>query len=148
MTREYIGAFGRGSRRNASLIDRPSANEGRQARTINHRLSVLASYFAFRIRQDDDRGDGAWHQHSNPVSTPDDERVGERIDPGSQQLLEIRQRVSVGHDAEVVSVGLGDEEFNHRPGHQLTPAVLPDFDEVGLLRNQLLNLPFVHPPRS
>ena len=37
-------------------------------------------------------------------------------------------------------MGLGDEEFNHRPGHQLTPAVLPDFDEVGLLRNQLLNL--------
>ncbi len=58
---QYIGAFGRGSRRHASLIDRPPPNEGRQARTVNHRLSVLASYFAFRIRQDDDRGDGASH---------------------------------------------------------------------------------------
>src|ERR1700730_10333891 len=65
---QYIGAFGRGSRRRTSLIDRPSANEGRQARTVNHRLSVLASYFAFRIRHDTDRGDGAWHHHSNPVA--------------------------------------------------------------------------------
>ena len=45
---QYIGAFGRGSRRHASLIDRPPANQGRQARTVNHRLSVLGSYFAFR----------------------------------------------------------------------------------------------------
>ncbi|MGH3429149.1 MAG: site-specific integrase, partial [Mycobacteriales bacterium] len=43
---QYIGAFGRGSRHQASLIDRPPPNEGRQARTVNHRLSVLASYFA------------------------------------------------------------------------------------------------------
>src|SRR5438477_9819082 len=42
---QYIGAFARGPRRNASLIDRPSANDGRQPRTVNHRLSVLASYF-------------------------------------------------------------------------------------------------------
>ena len=27
--------------------------------------------------------------------------MGERVDPGSEQMLEIRQRVSVGHDAEV-----------------------------------------------
>ena len=34
---------------------------------------------------------------------------------------------------------LGNEEFNQRPGHQRTPAVLPHFDEVGLLRNQFLD---------
>ena len=48
---QYIGVFGRGSRRHASRIDRPPPSQGRQARTVNHRLSVLASYFAFRIRQ-------------------------------------------------------------------------------------------------
>src|ERR1700730_17780659 len=69
---KYIGAFGRGSISQSSLNTRPPPNQGRQARTINHRLSVLASYFAFRIRHDDDRCDGVWRQHSNPVSTPDD----------------------------------------------------------------------------
>jgi integrase/recombinase XerD len=94
---QYIGAFGRGSRRHASLIDRPPPNEGRQARTVNHRLSVLASYFAFRIRQDDDRCDGAWRQHSNPVSTPDDETVSHRLtgrdQPVRERRREFRRRV-------------------------------------------------------
>ena len=94
---QYIGAFGRGAKRRASLIDRPPANEGRQARTVNHRLSVLASYFAFRIRQDDDRGDGAWRQHSNPVATPDDERVSHRLtgrdQPVRERRREFRRRV-------------------------------------------------------
>jgi integrase/recombinase XerD len=94
---QYIGAFGRGARRHPSLIDRPSANEGRQARTVNHRLSVLASYFAFRIRQDGERGDGAWRQHSNPVSTPDDEtaslRLTGRDQPVRERRREFRRRV-------------------------------------------------------
>ena len=94
---QYIGAFGRGSRRHASLSDRPPANEGRQARTVNHRLSVLASYFAFRIRQDDDRGDGAWRHHSNPVATPDDEIVSHRLtgrdQPVRERRREFRRRV-------------------------------------------------------
>jgi integrase/recombinase XerD len=94
---QYIGAFGRGSRRHASLIDRPPVNEGRQARTVNHRLSVLASYFAFRIRQDNDRGDGAWHQRSNPVSTPGEEmlfhRVTGRDQPVRERRREFRRRV-------------------------------------------------------
>ena len=79
------------------VIDRPPPNEGRQARTVNHRLSVLASYFAFRIRQDDDRGDGAWRQRSNPVSTPDDEIVSHRLtgrdQPVRERRREFRRRV-------------------------------------------------------
>jgi site-specific recombinase XerD len=94
---QYIGAFGRGSRRHAWLIDRPPATEGRQARTVNHRLSVLASYFAFRIRQDNDRGDGAWRQHSNPVATSDDEIVSHRLtgrdQPVRERRREFRRRV-------------------------------------------------------
>src|SRR3984893_9918304 len=94
---QYIGAFGQGPRRHASLIDRPPPNEGRQARTVNHRLSVLASYFGFRIRQDDDRGDGAWRHHSNPVSTFDDETVSHRLtgrdQPTRERRREFRRRV-------------------------------------------------------
>src|SRR5713101_7597861 len=88
---QYIGAFGRGAKRHASPIDPSSANDGRQARTVNHRLSVLASYFAFRIRHDADRGDGARHQHSNPVSTPDDEMVSQRLTGRDQPVRERRR---------------------------------------------------------
>jgi integrase/recombinase XerD len=94
---QYICAFGRGSTGDASPIDRSSASDGRQARTVNHRLSVLASYFAFRIRQDDDRGDGAWRHHSNPVSTPDEEPVSHRLagrdPPVHGRRREFRRRV-------------------------------------------------------
>ena len=39
----------------------------RQPRTINHRLSVLASFFAYRIQSDTDRGSGPWLNRFNPV---------------------------------------------------------------------------------
>lgn len=94
---QYIGAFGRGSTHRASPIDRPPTTEGRQARTVNHRLSVLASYFAFRIRQDDDRGNGAWRQHVNPVATPDEGTVHHRLtgrdQPVRERRREFRRRV-------------------------------------------------------
>jgi len=48
-------------------------------RSVNHRLSALASYCSFRIRQDGDRGDGACGHHSNQVFTPDDEIVSHRL---------------------------------------------------------------------
>jgi hypothetical protein len=43
------------------------SGESRRPRTINHRLSVLASFFAFCIRRDQDRGSGAWFQRANPI---------------------------------------------------------------------------------
>lgn len=79
---QYIGSFSRGSREgacvragrggqgNESRYERVDA-EQRQPRTVNHRLSVLASYFAYRIRQDDERGSGAWYRRPNPASTED-----------------------------------------------------------------------------
>jgi integrase/recombinase XerD len=88
---EYIGAFGRGSSGHGSVIDRPPASGGRQARTVNHRLSVLASYFAFRIRQDNDRGAGAWRQRSNPVATPDEASVHHRLTGRDQPVRERRR---------------------------------------------------------
>jgi site-specific recombinase XerD len=101
---QYIGAFGRGSIRrasttkavdphvrNARLVERPPVNEGRQARTVNHRLSVLASYFAFRIRQDDERGLGVWCRRSNPVSTPDEGMASHRLTGRDQPVRERRR---------------------------------------------------------
>ena len=43
---QYIGVFGRGSRRHASRIDRPPPSQGRQARTSSPSQG-LASDFAF-----------------------------------------------------------------------------------------------------
>jgi integrase/recombinase XerD len=62
----YILEFARGSRQGA-VISR-SAPKPRQARTINHRISVLASYFDYRIRCDTDDGQGAWNGRINPAS--------------------------------------------------------------------------------
>src|SRR6516165_9267871 len=68
---QYIGTFSRGSKGGACVSAKRSAQnnearqnriiaEERQPRTINHRLSVLASYFAYRIRLDEERGSGPW----------------------------------------------------------------------------------------
>jgi len=45
---------------------RPAVQAGRAPRTVNHRLSVLASFFAFLIERDTDR-DGTWTSRVNPV---------------------------------------------------------------------------------
>jgi site-specific recombinase XerD len=62
----YIVEFSRGSRQGA-VVSR-SAQMPRQARTINHRISVLASYFDYRIRCDTEDGQGAWNGRINPAS--------------------------------------------------------------------------------
>lgn len=57
-----------------SPVDKDSRTKGsgenRRPRTINHRLSVLVSFFSFCIRRDQDRGSGAWFQRANPISSP------------------------------------------------------------------------------
>ena len=79
---QYIGIFSRGSKGGACVRAEKEGQgngarreriigEERQPRTINHRLSVLASYFAYRIRQDEERGSGVWFQRANPASTED-----------------------------------------------------------------------------
>jgi len=45
-----------------------SVQKPRQARTINRRISVLASYFDYCIRCDTEDGQGAWNGHINPAS--------------------------------------------------------------------------------
>ena len=94
---EYIAAFGQASPRRPLLSPQlHDIHKKRQPRTINHRLSVLASYFDFRIRQDEDRRRGAWHNRNNPVSTPAQTHrhgmVG-RDAPRRERTCEFRRRV-------------------------------------------------------
>jgi integrase/recombinase XerD len=94
---QYIAAFGQASPRRPLLSPRPDdIRKERQPRTINHRLSVLASYFDFRVRQDEDRRDGAWHNRNNPVSIPAQTHrhgmVG-RDAPRRERTCEFRRRV-------------------------------------------------------
>jgi integrase/recombinase XerD len=62
----YIVEFSRGSKQGA-VVSR-SAQAPRRARTINHRISVLASYFDYCIRCDTEDGQGAWNGRINPAS--------------------------------------------------------------------------------
>ena len=94
---KYIAAFGQASPCRPLLSPRRhDTYNKRQPRTINHRLSVLASYFQFRIRQDEDRPRGAWHNKSNPVSMPTQTHrhgmVG-RDAPRRERTCEFRRRV-------------------------------------------------------
>jgi integrase/recombinase XerD len=62
----YIAEFARGGRQGAVTLHR--AQKARQPRTINHRISVLSSYFECCIRCDTEDGQGPWNGHINPAS--------------------------------------------------------------------------------
>ena len=61
----YITEFARGAKQGAVATH---AAKPRQPRTINHRLSVLASYFEYCIRRDTEDGRGPWKGRINPAS--------------------------------------------------------------------------------
>jgi integrase/recombinase XerD len=61
----YITEFARGAKQSAVATH---AAKPRQPRTINHRLSVLASYFEYCIRRDTEDGRGPWKGRINPAS--------------------------------------------------------------------------------
>lgn len=63
----YITEFGKASK--GGIVAASSIGSKRQPRTVNHRLSILASYFDFRISQDDEEGSGPWFQRANPIAT-------------------------------------------------------------------------------
>ncbi len=70
----------------------------RQPRTINHQLSVLASFFAFCIRQDSERGSGHWSQQANPVPANGSARESTHGMPGRDaprrgKAAELRRRI-------------------------------------------------------
>jgi integrase/recombinase XerD len=70
----------------------------RQPRTINHQLSVLTSFFAFRIRQDTERGVGHWDHQANPVpangsDSANTHGISGRDAPRRGKAGELRRRV-------------------------------------------------------
>jgi site-specific recombinase XerD len=62
----YIAEFARGSTQGAITSSR--AQKARQPRTINHRISVLSSYFDYCIRCDTEDGHGPWNGRVNPAT--------------------------------------------------------------------------------
>jgi integrase/recombinase XerD len=62
----YIAEFSQSELQGA--IGSRSADRVRGPRTINHRLSVLASFFDFHIRRDTEDGSGPWCGRVNPAS--------------------------------------------------------------------------------
>jgi integrase/recombinase XerD len=62
----YIAEFARGGRQGAVTSSR--IDKVRQPRTINHRISVLSSYFDYCIRCDTEDGRGPWNGRVNPAT--------------------------------------------------------------------------------
>jgi site-specific recombinase XerD len=62
----YITEFAKGARQGS--VGARSTQKPRQPRTINHRLSVLVSYFEYCIRCDTEDGRGPWKGRINPAS--------------------------------------------------------------------------------
>ena len=93
----YITEFAKGTRQGA--VGARSAEKPRQPRTINHRLSVLASYFEYCIRQDTEDGSGPWKGRINPASgNPLTEEVshgmiGRDLPPRKRQRDGFRRRI-------------------------------------------------------
>lgn len=80
----YIDAFARGHRtgehppssQRTSMVElksgQPRRSAGRAPRTVNHRLSVLGSFFGYLIDRDAEAGKGAWLGRVSPVPRPPD----------------------------------------------------------------------------
>jgi len=56
---EYVAEFARGERDGVAV--------GRAPATVNHRVSVLASFFAFLVERDRLAGEGVWQDRVSPV---------------------------------------------------------------------------------
>jgi site-specific recombinase XerD len=93
----YIAEFARGIRQGA--ISSHATPKPRQPRTINHRISVLASYFDYCIRSDSEDGEGPWNHRINPASgnpladVPRHGMVGRDLPPRVQHRDGFRRRV-------------------------------------------------------
>ncbi len=86
---------------------------GRAETTIDHRLSVLASFFAFLVRRDTEIGEGPWHGQTSPV-------------PAQADADAVLHRMP-GRDA---PVRRGRAELRRRPPRRLPREVDPDVAEV------------------
>jgi integrase/recombinase XerD len=93
----YIAAFGQAEPGGA--VATRAAPKSRSARTVNHRLSVLASFFDFHIRRDTEDGTGPWCGRTNPASGKLLDRelrhgmMGRDLPPRARQRDGFRRRV-------------------------------------------------------
>ncbi len=93
----YIADFGESEPHGA--VATRAAPRGRSARTVNHRLSVLASFFDFHIRRDTEDGTGPWCGRTNPASGKPIDRelrhgmMGRDLPPRARQRDGFRRRV-------------------------------------------------------
>jgi len=79
---DYVVAFAAGHRtgdrpprvQRTSVVelrsDQPRVAAGRAPRTVNHRLSVLGSFFGYLIDRDTEAGTGGWAGRVSPVPLP------------------------------------------------------------------------------
>jgi site-specific recombinase XerD len=93
----YIVDFGQGEPGGA--VATRAAPKVRSVRTVNHRLSVLASFFDFHIRRDTEDGTGPWCGRVNPASGKLLDRelrhgmMGRDLPPRTRQRDGFRRRV-------------------------------------------------------
>ena len=124
---EYIADFRAGSKAGATRVDesrigsvdartrKPAPGLERQPATVNHRLSVLASFFAFLIDRDTDRGLGPWAGRANPVPAAADPMRGSHGIPGRDApRLRARGELRMREPRRLprqLEAGLGEELF-------------------------------------
>jgi integrase/recombinase XerD len=106
----YIADYRAGEKGGATRVDvarigrvdgrtrKPAPALERQPATVNHRLAVLASFFAFVIGRDRERGAGVWLGAENPVPRASGGMEGSHGMPGRDaprrgRRGELRQRV-------------------------------------------------------
>lgn len=93
----YVAAFGES--KPGGAVSTRAAPKSRSARTVNHRLSVLASFFDFHIRRDTEDGCGSWCGRTNPASGKLIDRelrhgmMGRDLPPRTRQRDGFRRRV-------------------------------------------------------
>jgi integrase/recombinase XerD len=93
----YVAAFGES--KPGGAVSTRAAPKSRSARTVNHRLSVLASFFDFHIRRDTEDGAGPWCGRTNPASGKLLDRelrhgmMGRDLPPRTRQRDGFRRRV-------------------------------------------------------
>jgi site-specific recombinase XerD len=102
VTRQVIGRYiaDFGESEPSGAVTTRAAPKARSARTVNHRLSVLASFFDFLIRRDTEDGAGPWCGRTNPASGKLLDRelrhgmMGRDLPPRTRQRDGFRRRVA------------------------------------------------------
>jgi integrase/recombinase XerD len=120
----YMADFRAGRKAGATRVDEPRVGSvdartrkpapglERQPATVNHRLSVLASFFSFLIDGDTDRGHGPWAGRANPVPAADPMRGSHGMPGRDAPRLRARGELRMREPRRLprrLEAGLGEE---------------------------------------